>query len=64
MAKYRVAIDLCASMNLYIEAENIDDAEKKAQAEIWDEDELIEKHRDAICIWAPEIDEIVEEEER
>ena len=63
MAKYRVAIDLCASMNLYIEADSLEDAEKKAQAEIWDEDELIEKHRDEIWIWNPEIDEIVEEEE-
>lgn len=63
MAKYRVAIDLCASMNLYIEAESADEAEQKAKAEIWDEDVLIDKHRDDICIWAPEIDEIVEEDE-
>ena len=63
MAKYRVAVDLCASMNLYIEAESFEGAEKKAQAEIWDEDEFIDKHRKEIYIWAPEIDEIVEEEE-
>lgn len=63
MAKYCVAIDLCASLSLYIEAESFEDAEKKAQAEIWDEDEFIDKHRKEICIWAPEIEEIVEEEE-
>jgi len=62
MAKYSVAIDLCASMTLYVEADSPEEAEKKAEAEIYDEDALIKAHRDEIYIWGPEIDEIVEEE--
>ena len=63
MAKYRVAIDLCASTTLYMEADSPEEAGKKARAEIYDEDEFIEIHKSEIFIWDPVIDEIVEEEE-
>lgn len=62
MKRYKVVIDLCGTFNLYIDAENIDEAEKIAEKACYDEDELIENHRNEIYVWNPEIDEIIEEE--
>lgn len=63
MAKFSVLIDMNASMTLHIEAKDFEEAEKKAKDAIWDEDALIDQHRNDIFIWNPDIDEIIEEEE-
>jgi len=62
MSKYRVAIDVCCSMSLYVEAESFEEAERKANAELDDEDVFFETHQKDLVFWNPEIDEIVEEE--
>lgn len=63
MAKYRIDIDLCASMHLYVEGNSFEEADAKARAEIYDEDAFIDAHKSEIFIWNPEIDQIIKEEE-
>ena len=63
MAKYCIDVDLSASMQLHIEANSFEEAEKKALAEMYDEDVFIDTHQDEIFIWSPVIDQIVEEDE-
>ena len=62
MKKYRAIIAFNASMDLPIRADSPEEAERKVIAEIYDEDALIDSHRNDIFIWAPNIYEIVEEE--
>lgn len=60
--KYRAIIAFNASMDLSVDAESPEEAERKVIAEIADEDALIDSHRNDIFIWSPNIYEIVEEE--
>lgn len=63
MKKYRVQLDLSASLDVVVEAESFEDAEKKISKAMYDEDEFIDSHRGEIYIWNPVIDMIEEEEE-
>ena len=62
MAKYKVAIDLCASVEIEIDAGSKEEAEEKARAEICDEDKFIAEHESEIWLWNPEIVDIEEDE--
>lgn len=62
MKKYRVQLDLSASLDVVVEAESFEDAEKKISKAMYDEDEFIDSHRGEIYIWNPVIDMIEEEE--
>ncbi len=63
MAKYCIDISMCASMQLHVEADSFEEAEKKALAEMYDEDKFIDTNRDAIVVCSPVIEEIWKEEE-
>lgn len=62
MKRFRAIIAFNASMDLPVEADSPEEAERKVIAEIADEDVLIDSHRNDIFIWSPNIYEIVEEE--
>ena len=63
MGKYRVIVDLSATIDLVINAESPKEAEQIASAMLDKEDTFIDEHRDEIYIWCPVIEFIEEEEE-
>ena len=60
MKKFLAVIDLSATLDLWIEAENSDEAMSKAMDMVQDEDKLIAENRDKIVIWSPVIDYVEE----